>query len=414
LVSKCAAAISVEDARSYLEPLQLALSRRGAEARVHAMQAFYDDHLGQQVAVLQLDLENAYNCISHNHMLQQLLIVAPGVARYCYWKYVRPSKLTFGSYIIESTECSDPMSPMLFALGMHVLIKEVRECWPTLFSGAYMDDWDLGGPPEELNRAFSYILKRGPEIGCYLNPGKCCVVLLNGTDLQDMLLGVPQVLNGNFKCLKSPIGDRELCRKIAKEVQKHTGIILHAITKLSDLHAAYFLLKYCTGYPFMVYLMCTVPSCTIMDILEEFDDMSRHTFSEIFTFARVDVITWCEISLPTCKGGLSLRTTTDHASTAYLASVDGCYQMVSHLCPNYTPVALSESVHDYNNRTSAMHMSAEGFPYVNTPLVQKELSAGIEHDILDEVIRNATLEKKSKIIFLTGTWYFILAGVPSR
>jgi len=29
-----------------------------------------------------------------------------------------------------------------------------------------------------------------------------------------------------------------------------------------------------------------------MDILEEFDDMSRHTFSEIFTFAPVNVITW--------------------------------------------------------------------------------------------------------------------------
>jgi len=163
--------------------------------------------------------------------------VAPGVARYCYWKYARRFKLAFGSYIIESTEGThqgDPMSPMLFALGMR-----------------------------------------------------------------------------------------------------------------------------------------TVPSCTIMDILEEFDDMSRHTFSEIFTFAPVDVITWHEISLPTHKGGLSLCTTTDHASAAYLASIDGCHQMVSQLCPNYTPVALSESVHDYNNRTSAMHLSAERFPYVNTPLVQK-------------------------------------------
>jgi len=134
-----------------------------------------------------------------------------------------------------------------------------------------------------------------------------------------------------------------------------------------------------------------------MDILEEFDDMSRHTFSEIFTFAPVDVISWREISLPIHEGGLSLCTTTDHASTAYLASIDGCYQMVSHLCPNYTPVALSKSVHDYNNRTSAMNLSSEGFPYVNTPLSQKELSAGIEPDILDEVIRNATLEKKAKL-----------------
>jgi len=143
----------------------------------------------------------------------------------------------------------------------------------------------------------------------------------------------------------------------------------------------------------MVYLMHTVPSCIIMDILEEFDDMSRHTFSEIFTFAPVDVITWHEISLPTCKGGLSLHTTTDHASAAYLASIDGCCQMVSHLCPNYNPVALSEPVHDYNNRTSAMHLSAEGFPYVNTPLIQKEVYAGIEHDILDEVGRCRGREK---------------------
>jgi len=87
--------------------------------------------------------------------------------------------------------------------------------------------------------------------------------------------------------------------KIAKEVQKQTGIILHAITKLSDRHAAYFLLKYCTGYPCMVYLMCTVPPCTIMDVLEEFDDMSRHTFSEIFTFAPVEM--W-NIVAEICQG----------------------------------------------------------------------------------------------------------------
>jgi len=132
----------------------------------------------------------------------------------------------------------------------------------------------------------------------------------------------------------------------------------------------------------MVYLMCTVPPCTIMDILDEFDDMSRHTFSEIFTFAPVDVITWRDISLPTREAF--------HYTLRLIMLVQLILMVVTRWCPNYTPVALAESVHDYNNRTSAMHLSEEGFPYVNTPLVQKELSAGIEYDILDEVIRNAT------------------------
>jgi len=98
LVSKCAATLVAVDVWNYLEPLQLALSKKGAEARVHATWAYCKAHNRHRVVVLQLDFENAYNHVCCSHALHCLLEVAPGAAQYCYWKYAQPSRLAFGPY----------------------------------------------------------------------------------------------------------------------------------------------------------------------------------------------------------------------------------------------------------------------------------------------------------------------------
>jgi len=83
---------------------------------------------------------------------------------------------------------------------------------------------------------------------------------------------VPRVLDGNFKCLKSPIGSAAFCQEVAEVVRTHGKAVLHAISRLSDLHAAYFLFKFCAGFLRMVYLMRTVPPALIMEVLLKFDD----------------------------------------------------------------------------------------------------------------------------------------------
>jgi len=118
----------------------------------------------------------------------------------------------------------------------------------------------------------------------------------------------------------------------------------------------------------------------------------------------VDEDTWHEFVLPTCKGGLSLRTKSIHASAAYLASVDGSYSLAQSLYAlDYFPVALSEAVVDFNARAPQAPLYVEDFPYLQTPLVQRELSAGIELVILAKVLQDATLEKRA--------WFSSL-GVP--
>jgi len=275
LVSKCAATLVAVDVWNYLKPLQLALSKKGSEARVHATRAYCKAHKGHRVVVLQLDFENAYNRVCCSHALHCLLEVAPGAAWYCYWKYAQPSRLAFGPYLLSSSEGThqgDPMSSILFALAMHVLVMEVKEHWPALDSGAFMDDWDLSGNPEDADAAFWYILKCGPKVGCHLNPSKCCTIWLDGIDAVHLFPKVPQVLDGNFKCLKSPIGSAAFCQEVAEAVRTHGKAVLHAISWLSDLHAAYFLFKFCAGFPRMVYLMHTVPPTLIMEVLLKFDD----------------------------------------------------------------------------------------------------------------------------------------------
>jgi len=179
------------------------------EARVHATWAYCKAHNGHRVVVLQLDFENAYNHVCCSHALHRLLDVAPGAAQYCYWKYAQPSRLAFGPYLLSSSEGThqgDHMSSILFALAMHVLVMEVKERWPALDSGAFMGDWDLSGNLEDADAAFWYILKRGSKVGCHLNPSKCCTIWLDGIDAVHLFPKVPRVLDGNFKCLKSPIG----------------------------------------------------------------------------------------------------------------------------------------------------------------------------------------------------------------
>jgi len=93
----------------------------------------------------------------------------------------------------------------------------------------------------------------------------------------------------------------------------------------------------------------------------------------------VDEDTWREFALPTHKGGLSLRTTSIHASAAYLASVDGSYSLTQSLYAlDYSPVALSEAIVDFNARAPQAPLYVEDFPHLQTPLVQGELSAGTQ------------------------------------
>jgi len=123
----------------------------------------------------------------------------------------------------------------------------------------------------------------------------------------------------------------------------------------------------------------------------------------------VDEDAWHKFALPTRKGGLSLRTTSIHASTAYLASVDGSYSLTQSLYAlDYSPVALSEAVADFNARAPQAPLYVEDFPHLQTPLVQRELSAGIEQVILGKVLQDATLEKRARFSSLgvpgTAAW----------
>jgi len=93
----------------------------------------------------------------------------------------------------------------------------------------------------------------------------------------------------------------------------------------------------------------------------------------------------------------------------YLASVDGSYSLAQSLYAlDYSPVALSEAFADFNARAPQAPLYVEDFPHLQTPLVQRELSAGIEQVILGKVLQDATLEKRARFSSLgvpgTAAW----------
>jgi len=89
--------------------------------------------------------------------------------------------------------------------------------------------------------------------------------------------------------------------------------------------------------------------------------------------------------------------------------MDGSYSLAQSLYAlYYSPVSLSEAFVDFNARAPQVPLYVEDFPHLQTLLVQRELSAGIELIILGKVLQDATLEKRAQFSSLgvpgTAAW----------
>lgn len=209
--------------------------------------------------IVQLDSKNTFNLISRQHFLNEANKVVPGGARYNYWMYGQPSTLHFGPHVVtleEGTHQGNPLSSGHYAVGLHTKLIEVAQAHPSLdINNAYTDDWDLAGEGREVEQAFSLREATGPEISIHLRRDKCLASFLNGKDDPTILEGVPRCLDGNFKCLGSPIGTKDYCLQYTRGKIEKVRKLINLLEKFDDTHAAFMLFKYCATYPKIVFLV---------------------------------------------------------------------------------------------------------------------------------------------------------------
>ena len=131
LVGKCCARDEYTKSicQSLLEPCQMGVSTRcGAEAIVRAVNAIVDATRDDtDVALLKVDLRNAFNRVSREVVLKEVDKHAPGLAAWARWCYSEHSHLWAGSTVIDSAQGvqqGDALGPFLFSLAMQSLFSK--------------------------------------------------------------------------------------------------------------------------------------------------------------------------------------------------------------------------------------------------------------------------------------------------
>ena len=334
LAAKCASHAVRGAMADLLAPTQLGYgTSMGAEAAVHATRT-YLQHMPEDHLLLKLDFSNAFNSVRRDKMLQACLLHAPALYPLVHSAYSKSSYLFFESTIIDSAEGvqqGDPLGPLLFSLSIHSMVSQLKSAF-TLF---YLDDGTLGGSSIEVRHDLQSLEASSRELGLVLNRGKTEIVCSDPITVSSL-----QSISPDFRCvapseaclLGSPIGD---FASVNRTLQAKFDALKTIGERLSFLHSqdALLLLRNVFSLPKVLYVLRTAP-CFESPLLQEMNNLQRDLLQTICNVELNDVA-WIQASLPISAGGLGIRSFTQLAPSAYLASAAGSSNISNQILPTF-------------------------------------------------------------------------------
>ena len=167
--------------------------------------------------------------------------------------------------------------------------------------------------------------------------------------------------------LGSPIGGEEGVDKPISEITRALEIMGGRLWHI-HAHDAFCLLRHAFALPKVLYILRTAP-CFQSFLLKNFDTFLRTLLEEIANIS-IDNLAWVQASLPVYSEGLGVRSTTQLAPYAFLASAAGCAGIISRiLLPRLTDAP-------YQARDYALKAWSEGLEEpLPTPLASSHQRA---------------------------------------
>lgn len=285
-------------AKKHLEPLQLCVATSGGtEAIVHAARKLQISHGHRKsLALLQVDLKNAFNLVSRRAFLAEVRRHFPGLlawVRFCY--DFKDPYLWMGEILMRSVtgvQQGDPLGPLLFALALHAILKKLKQLIEDLQQAErgeeaeaarllllllfYFDDGVIVAKHSVLRRVLSFFDSHEAKgYGFHLRMDKCSVWWPSAPDHADREAypsEVEQSYGSGTKVLQAPIGTAEYMEQSVVEHVQSLQPLLDAISELEDLHVALPLLRSCAAVC-LNYLLRLVPSACTKKGAKLFDEM---------------------------------------------------------------------------------------------------------------------------------------------
>ena len=261
----------------------------GAERIVHTLQHELTD-ADKRLALLQLDMANAFNSCDRARLLRELYALPElqSVHRVADFAYSQPSTLVLSGcdgLMIESEQGvrqGDPLSALLFCVYMKHLLEQVSAETGVRVYG-FFDDINLLGSPQQLMAALSHLQSVLPAASLQLNTAKS-----HFTYFHDHLTPLSTAVRGtlsthNIECHHTWVGVvgavvgrddaaiREGMHSVLTGAGSHHDAFLRRI-RLDEMpiQTAMLLLRQCLVPALNYHLRCIAPGC-IDDEARQFD-----------------------------------------------------------------------------------------------------------------------------------------------
>ncbi len=315
-----------------LLPIQYAIGiSGGCEVVVHTVTNWVHHILqdeGENV-ILKLDLKNAFNSISRRAIRRGVLTYAPQLLRYYDWIYGAHTSIFLkdGSEIAKS-ECGvrqgDPLGPLLFSLGLQVVLAEATELCLPVDVYALMDDITIHGRAADVATYLEFLqdwVTDLPKIGLLINVNKSeilCSQTTAGYIKEKFSTHAILFLHEGFEILGCPAGKDNYVEDILKEKFKSYKKSLDILGNVRT-SVAFPVLRSCVNTkPGYIARTC-LPWLTKRHN-ELFDKQVNDTIAHMIQKNTIDSVSVAVRHLPEKMGGLGIPCIAVIAPLAWAAS----------------------------------------------------------------------------------------------
>ena len=401
-VGKALAKSVAEDARAYLEPLQVGVGTSGGcEAVVHVVrQWLHRNRNATDKVLVTVDLENAFNSVDRSAVLRAARRVLPGIVPWSDFCYSSPSLLKLGRLKLSSArgiQQGDPLGPALFAIAIHDALVRCREMVARErpneidFVAFYLDDGTVAGSAQAVRAFCDHFAREMADIGLVVNASKSEVVPASGpafTFSRGLFSNMQWREDRNLKLLGAPLGDANFCAAHSEKRARKAEALLKQIGRFGQTQGALRMLRHCGSWCKLIYSARTVPPELHQEALAGFAANLRKTLEQI-TADSVPDRCWRLAQLGIGQGGVGIRDPVRHAPAAFIASVAQSKDLCSAIDADFDEadadggLLLTRSIEVMRGNL----LDAASLDRGGTALTQKDLSGMLDAASLQELLR---------------------------